>query len=296
MKKIKELDEKIFLLCVVFIMLIGLFEISTIRKTSFDAQNAFYYLTILQSKGPRIPGYAAHDMAVDFITSTLHKNGWQVEIQAGEVNGHPYRNIIGKMGTQATKLLLGSHYDSRLIADNDHNPDWHNYQVPGANDGGSSTAVLLELSRILAVDNRSGIALVFFDIEDQGRIDGWDWILGSREYVKRNSAKPRMMVLLDMVGGHNQTIQPPSNSDKEIYRQIQQVAAQFKYDDHFLNASQGVILDDHVPFLEAGVPSVNLIDIVDPNWHTTQDDLENVSIFSLQRIGDTLIEWINHTH
>ncbi len=296
MKKVAEFDLKIILVCFSSLILLFLTQASMVRKTAFDAQYAFLYLAQLQANGPRIPGSSAHGLAVDFISSTLFKNGWQVEVQSGEVNGHPYRNIIARKDEQPVELLLGSHYDSRLNADGDPNPDWHNYQVPGANDGGSSTAVLLELSRVIPLDRRSGIILVFFDIEDQGRLDGWEWILGSREFVKRNSVKPHMMVLLDMVGGHDQTIQPPTNSDKRIYQQIQSVAGKFGYGNHFLDASKGAILDDHVPFLEAGVPSVDLIDIIDPYWHTVQDDLENVNVLSLQRIGDTLTGWINVSH
>ncbi len=293
MKKVAEFDLKIILVCFSSLILLILSHASTTRKTAFDAQNAFLYLAQLQSNGPRVPGSSAHDLAVDFISSTLFKNGWQVEVQSGEINGHAYRNIIGKRDSQPAGLMLGSHYDSRIFADNDPNPDWHSYHVHGANDGGSSTAVLLELSRVLPADSASGITLVFFDIEDQGRIEGWDWILGSREFVKRNPEKPRTMVLLDMVGGHDQTIQPPTNSNEAIYQQIQETARVFGYGAHFLDASKGAILDDHVPFLEAGVPSVDLIDIIDPNWHTVLDDLENVNINSLQRIGDTLTGWIN---
>ena len=293
MKKVAEFDLKIILVCFTTLILLILSQFSTMRKTSFDAQNAFLYLAQLQSNGPRVPGSSSHDLAVDLISSTLYKNGWQVEVQAGEINGHSYRNIIGTSDNHPAELILGSHYDSRIFADHDPNPDWHNYQVHGANDGGSSTAVLLELSRVLPADSASGTTLVFFDIEDQGRIEGWDWIMGSREFVKRNPEKPRMMVLLDMVGGHDQTIQPPTNSDNEIYQQIQETARKFGYGGHFLDASKGAILDDHVPFLEAGVPSVDLIDIIDPNWHTVLDDLENVNINSLQRIGDTLTGWIN---
>ena len=103
---------------------------------------------------------------------------------------------------------------------------------------------------------------------------------------------PEKMILLDMVGGFDQTIIPPVNSDTNIYHEIQsscRIAGIFR---KFSNPSNSGILDDHVPFLETGVPAVDLIDIIDPRWHTTSDDLENVSLQSLQRIGDTLYFWI----
>ena len=100
------------------------------------------------------------------------------------------------------------------------------------------------------------------------------------------------MILLDMGGGFDQKIIPPVNSDIDIYNEVQAVAADIGYSDNFLGPAKHGILDDHVPFLEIGIPSVDLIDIVDPRWHTTSDDLENVSLQSLQRIGDTLFLWI----
>jgi Zn-dependent M28 family amino/carboxypeptidase len=296
MKKIAEFDVKILLFCCTALAVLGLTWVSGERKTTFDAQSAFQYLARLQSNGPRVPGSAAHDKAVDLITSTLMENGWMVEVQAGSVNDHPYRNIIGRKGPLPANLLLGSHYDSRLVAD--HDPDLRRQKdaVQGANDGGSSTAVLLELSRILPDELSVNVELVFFDIEDQGHINGWDWILGSKEFVKRNPRQPGMMVLLDMVGGHDQTIQPPVNSNPDIYKKIQRTAIRYGYGTHFLNPSKSGILDDHVPFLEAGVPSVDLIDIIDPGWHTATDDLENVNLFSLQRLGDTLTGWISDSY
>jgi Zn-dependent M28 family amino/carboxypeptidase len=296
MKKIAELDVKILLFCCTAMVVMGLTRISGERETTFDAQNAFLYLARLQANGPRVPGSDAHDKAVDLITSTLTKNGWIVEVQSGAIKDHPYQNIIGRKGSSTAKLLLGSHYDSRLVADHDPDPRRQKDAVQGANDGGSSTAVLMELSRILPDELSANIELVFFDIEDQGHIDGWDWILGSKEFVKRNSLQPGAMVLLDMVGGHDQTIQPPVNSNPDIYSEIQKTATRYGYGSHFLNPSKSGILDDHVPFLEAGVPSVDLIDIIDPGWHTATDDLENVNISSLQRVGDTLTGWISDSY
>jgi Zn-dependent M28 family amino/carboxypeptidase len=82
------------------------------------------------------------------------------------------------------------------------------------------------------------------------------------------------------------------NSDKDIYKEIQAVADNLGYAQSFEAQSNHAILDDHVPFLATGIPSLDLIDIIDPRWHTTSDDLENVSMKSLQRVGDTLFFWI----
>ncbi|NMB54364.1 MAG: M28 family peptidase [Leptolinea sp.] len=283
--------EKLSLIFICLLLLIC-FAKTFLRKTAFDGQRAFSLLVRLQGSGARVPSTESHSQAVGFITHQLIKNGWIVQQLPGIVEGHPCINILATRGNGQPKILLASHYDSRMHADRDPDPDRRYLPVPGANDGGSSTVVLLELSRVLTDAQSSNIGLLFFDIEDQGDIPGWDWILGSREFSRQESYHPELLILLDMVGGYNQTIQPPSNSDQFIYQQIQSTADQFEYDDHFLNPSTYSIIDDHVPFLEAGVPSVDLIDIIDPNWHTIFDDIENVSVTSLQRVGDTLYAYL----
>ncbi|MEI8131372.1 MAG: M28 family peptidase [Leptolinea sp.] len=261
-------------------------------KSPFQAEIAFRALAELQENGPRTPGAVSHTLAQEFIANFLTTNGWQVQIQSGSMLNHPVHNIVATRGSGHISTILASHYDSRLFANKDPYQNLRSLPVPGANDGGSSTAVLLELSRILSLSISSDIALVFFDAEDQGNISGWDWILGSRLFVQQLQQYPSKMILLDMVGGFDQKIIPPVNSDIDIYNEIQAVAVDIGNADNFLAPAKHAILDDHVPFLEIGVPAVDLIDIVDPRWHTTADDLENVSLQSLQRVGDTLFLWI----
>ncbi len=280
----------VFVLC--FILYVFMMNSHQSRRSPFNSQNAFIILSRLQSFGPRVPGSYAHAKARDVITTLLKSNGWATEIQSGFTMGQKYHNILARRGNEPIELLLGSHYDSRLMADHDLNPVFHTLPVPGANDGGSSTVVLLELSRILPLEASKNIALVFFDLEDQGILEGWNWILGSQEFVKSNPIHPDVMILLDMIGGHDQAIQPPINSNQKVYREIQVIARELEYADFFKESGRFSIIDDHVPFLDAGIQSVDLIDIVDPYWHTTSDDLENVSLTSLQRIGDTLTRWI----
>ncbi len=99
--------------------------------------------------GPRTVGSAAHQQTGDWISETLQVAGWQVEIQESIYQGQPVRNIIGKWGEGQPWIVLGAHYDSRLAADNDPDPQKHAQPVPGANDGASGVAVLMELARTL---------------------------------------------------------------------------------------------------------------------------------------------------
>jgi Zn-dependent M28 family amino/carboxypeptidase len=221
----------------------------------------------------------------------LESAGWQVEVQESEALGHPIQNIVAKRGDTSPQIILGAHYDSRMFADND--PDFanHTQPVPGANDGASGVAVLLELARTLPEDSIS-TWLVFFDAEDNGRIAGWDWILGSREFVKNNPLQPRAVVIVDMIGDADLNIYKERNSNPDLTDEIWGVANSLGYGQQFIAEYKFSMLDDHTPFLEAGIPAVDIIDFDYPYWHTLADTPDKVSAASLEAVGKTLWTWI----
>ena len=133
--------------------------------------------------GPRVPGSEAHQAFIDWASAELTKNDWQVELQTGEMSGHALTNIIGKKGQGDEIIMLSAHYDSRIVADQDAEFPTVSQPVPGANDGASGVAVLLELSRVLTIPKDKQIWIVLFDIEDNGNLQDWDWILGSRYFA-----------------------------------------------------------------------------------------------------------------
>lgn len=182
-----------------------------------------------------------------------------------------------------------AHYDSRLSADNDPQPLNAALPVPGANDGASGVAVLLEIARVLPAG--APVELAFVDAEDQGRLPGWDWILGSRALAESIPA-PRALILLDMIGDADLNIHPEKNSDPRLTEEIWQTAAALGYGDFFPTQSKYRVIDDHVPFLERGVPAVDLIDLDYPYWHTLADTPDKVSAHSLQVVGETLLAWL----
>ncbi len=143
----------------------------------FDGQRAYEDVKTQVSFGPRSPGTKGHDQIVAWIQKELEAAGWQVEIQDGEALGHSVKNIVAKRGDAPPQIIIGAHYDSRMYADNDPDPANQKKPVPAANDGGSGVAVLLGLARSLPRKS-APVWLVFFDAEDNGRIEGWDWILG----------------------------------------------------------------------------------------------------------------------
>jgi glutaminyl-peptide cyclotransferase len=258
----------------------------------FNGERAYADVAAQIAFGPRTPGSEAHAQAVEWMAVELREAGWQVEIQEAERLGHSIRNVIATRGEGEEWILLGAHYDSRFVADHDADPALRQQPVPGANDGASGVAVLLELARVLPEDLDSKVTLVFFDAEDQGNIEGWDWILGSRAYAESLSELPDAMVLLDMIGDADLQIYRESNSDEALTSAIWQQAAALWHEDVFMDSVKFSMLDDHVPFLELGIPAIDIIDFDYPHWHTTQDDLDAVSAESLQIVGEVILAWL----
>jgi Zn-dependent M28 family amino/carboxypeptidase len=189
------------------------------------------------------------------------------------------------------QILLGAHYDSRIYANRDSDPSKWTQPVPGADDGASGVAVLLELARTLP-DNSVPLWLVFFDAEDNGEIQGWDWLLGSKAFVSTMTAKPKAMILVDMVGDTDLSLPMEANSDKALRTSIWQTASGLGYGNIFIPETKYYIEDDHIPFIQAGIPSVDIIDIDYQYWHTTSDTPDHVSAASLQIVGNVLWSWL----
>jgi glutaminyl-peptide cyclotransferase len=267
------------------------YQVSRLPPVTFDGERAWQDVQTQVAFGPRIPQSDAHAKAVAWLQAQLSDAGWNAQVQSLTYMGHPIQNVIASRGSQAPQILLGAHYDSRLRADRDPDPGRRNQPVPGANDGGSGVAVLLGLARILPTDSVP-ITIVFFDAEDNGNISGWDWILGSRAYVGNMQVAPKAMVLVDMVGGANLTIPMEGNSDKTLRASIWQTASQLGYGDIFIPHVKYNVEDDHIPFVQAGIPSVDIIDLDYPYWHTTEDTPKHVSAHSLQVVGSVLRTWI----
>jgi glutaminyl-peptide cyclotransferase len=258
----------------------------------FDGERAYQDVIYQVELGPRLPGSQAHAQAVDWMQAELIKSGWEVELQETTYQNQPIRNVIAKRGSGSPWIILGAHYDSRFWADNDPDPARHNDPVDGANDGASGVAVLLELARVLPEDLDREIWIVLFDAEDQGRIPGWDWILGSRAFVEALEDEPDAAVIVDMIGDADLNIPMERNSDQEIKQDVWQVAAERGHGDVFIPEPGYSILDDHTPFLERGIRAIDIIDFDYPYWHTVEDTPDKVSPDSLFAVGDTLLHWL----
>jgi Zn-dependent M28 family amino/carboxypeptidase len=256
----------------------------------FDGQRAYHDVQTQTGFGPRTPGSPAHERAVEWIQKELKKAGWQANVQEAEMNGQAIQNIIARRSNEPPQVILGAHYDSRLLADRDQESGNHQ-PVPGANDGASGVAVLLELARTIPTDSVP-LWLVFFDAEDNGNLPGWEWIMGSRAFVAALETRPSAVVIVDMIGDAGLNIYIERNSDTRLAKEIWGQAAGLGYKEQFIAKPKYSLIDDHIPFLEVGIPAVDIIDFDYPYWHTTEDTPDKVSAESLQAVGETLWYWI----
>jgi len=257
----------------------------------FDGQRALADVQTQVDFGPRIPGTEGHEKIRTWMRTELESAGWMVDIQETEMLGHPIFNVTAKRNNDAPQIILGAHYDTRIFADHDADAAKQTRPVPGANDGASGVAVLLELARTLP-ETTVPVWLVFFDAEDNGQIQGWDWILGSRAFASELSVRPQAVIIVDMIGDANLNIHFERNSDATLRAEIWETAASLGHDDVFIAREKHSMLDDHTPFLQAGIPSVDIIDFDYAYWHTTQDTPDKVSAASLQAVGETLWAWV----
>jgi hypothetical protein len=262
---------------------------------AFDGQRAFEHVRQLVAIGPRVAGSPGAQKARDYISKELSALGLRVEEQPfdadtplGRVRMVNLRATLsnGPATADADRLVIGSHYDTKLFKE---------FTFVGANDGGSSTGFLLELARVLkARANPKPIELLFLDGEEA--VVDWhtndDNTYGSRHYVaaaqRAGSLKTiKAFILVDMIGDRDLRMKQDLNSTLWLNDVIWEAAARLKRAEFVDEDTQ--IEDDHLPFLRAGLPAVDLIDLDYPEWHTAEDTLDKVSPASLQAVGDVLL-------
>ncbi len=264
---------------------------STLPRT-FSGEQAYAHVLEQCALGPRPTGSPAVRAAGDAIIAHLERWGWAVETQEFTYRDTPVRNIIGRAG-EGPVVIVGAHYDTRRAADQEDPTQ----PVLGANDGASGTAVLMELARVLEKDRlRHQVWLVFFDAEDNGGLDGWEWCVGSSHMAANLTVRPEAMILVDMVGDADQQFYFEHNSDPALQRELWEVAATLGYTPTFVSEYRWAVYDDHVPFARRGIPAVDIIDLDYPYWHTTRDTPDKVSPASLERVGRVLEVWLEGQH
>jgi glutaminyl-peptide cyclotransferase len=269
---------------------------------AFAGARAYAHVERVVNFGPRPSGSDALKMAGNYIIEQLLEAGLKVEEQAFTANTPrgrvQFRNLVGKTRAQSGKpgsvIIVGSHYDTKHFDE---------FRFVGANDGGSSVGVLLEMARVAT--QQPDLWFVFFDGEecmvDYGPEDG---LWGSKFFVENLQTSGQValvdaLILLDMVGDKNLNVTIPANSYGPLVQQLFGAARALGYRDYFsLRGSE--IYDDHVPFLDAGIRAINIIDFDfgsapgrNDYWHTSHDTLDKVSAGSLEIVGRTTLQMLS---
>lgn len=257
----------------------------------FDSSRAWDHLRAVLAFGPRPAGSPALDQTRQYIRTQLAQlkidlaeQAWDDTTPAGRV--HMVNLIATIPGASQNRLVIAGHFDTKRFRE---------FHFVGANDGGSSTAFLLELARVLK-DRKNALTIELLFLDGEEAVGEWqapDHTYGSRHYVqaaKQNGtlASLKAMLLVDMIGDRDLRIRRDLNSTRWLTDAIWSAARAQKLDDVFID-DVTEIEDDHLPFLEAGIPSVDIIDLEYDAWHTPMDTIEQLSARSLQSVGDVLL-------
>ncbi len=281
----------------------------TPKTTAFDAERAFNHVKAQVEFGPRPAGSAAIEKTRDYLVKELKSYGLKPSLDEftdvtprGKIK---FKNVIAELpGESPNVIIIGSHYDTK---------EFKEFKFVGANDGGSSTGILLEIARVMAAENQNGqkrkftYQFVFFDGEEafcrdwSECLNGKDNTYGSRYYAEKLKKEKKTdsikaMILLDMVGDKDLTIPREESSSAWLVNAIWGTAQEIGYKKQFPSRTFMVGDDDHMPFLRAGIPAVDVIDFEygdgeedNSYWHTEEDTLDKISAQSLKIVGDVIL-------
>ena len=278
---------------------------------SFSGARALELIRDQCALGPRHPGSPGHAALRALIAAAARDAGLAAvelpfvetdPLTGDEIEGFNLVVSAGPAGGE--RLWLGAHYDTRPVADMDADPARRGEPILGANDGGSGVAVLLHLIELLGqAPPPQGVDLLFFDLEDSGRPrQPSTFCLGSRHLARTwqdfgsplAAGTPRGLVLLDMVADRDLRIPMERYSLAHApawTRAVFDRAGALGLDAFVPEPGRGVV-DDHLPFLQAGIPAVDLIDFDYAAWHTAADVPAACSAASLQQVGDLVADLV----
>lgn len=280
---------------------------------SFDSLNVYKFVEEQLAFGSRNPNSTGHKEAVQYFKDYFSKYSDKLDLQEFTYAGYDNQqlnltNIIARFNPSNKKrIFLCAHWDSRPWADKDKLEANKKNPIPGANDGASGVAVLMELARLLKekpVDY--GIDLILFDGEDYGKDDDLsNFCIGSKYFAstKPEDYQPVFGILLDLVGDRKAEFKKEGISmqyAEDIVELVWTVANSVKAD-AFKNVPTPAIYDDHLPLNQAGIKTIDIIDAglvggsSEPErnyWHTMNDDIKNISKRTLWQVGTVLTNLI----
>jgi glutaminyl-peptide cyclotransferase len=269
---------------------------------TIDSARAMQYVKEIVALGPRPLGSENHKKVENYITSHLKGDGVEDDIFTADTpeGKFPVRNIVVKFpGTRDGIIVIASHYDT--------NYPLRNSSYIGANDGASSSALLLEIANQLRGKKREGysIWLVWDDAEEAMKPENElpfdkDSLYGIRHLAEKWQAdgtlkKTKAFLLADMIGDADLNVDHDQNSTPWLEQVVYEAASRLGYQSHFF-ARENQVTDDHIPFVERGVACADLIDFDygynNVFWHTPQDTIDKLSPKSLEIVGRTILETI----
>jgi len=264
----------------------------------FSGTRALEYTRHAVDFGPRPSGSEANKKLQAYILSQIKLDGCEViedAFTAQTPQGEKaMKNIIAKFpGKSGRAIVISGHFDTKLFPGR---------KFVGANDGGSSTGLLLELAHDLARQPRiDDVYLVWLDGEEAVREqwEGTDNLYGSRHLAEkwrqdRTLTRIKALINVDMIGDKNLGIKQEPNSTATVRRLVWKAAADLGYSTFFMSESfPGPIDDDHMPFLKLGVPAIDVIDFDYPPWHEDTDTMDKLSAQSLEIVGTVMLESIH---
>ena len=285
-------------LCAASVLLEGCF--ARANPPAFDAPRAFGILKKQCDFGPRPPGTQAHEKCRDYLLAELRKCATSAELQSFEHvrsgKTYPMWNIIARFGKPgASGILLCAHWDTRPTADQELEPADQKKPILGANDGASGVAILIEMARMFHEKPPSvPVTIVLLDGEDLGPKEA-DMYLGAKYFASKLGGKTgyRYGILLDMVGDKELGIYRESNSQaaaRSVVDKIWEAARRLDYESAFKDSVKYSIWDDHLPLIQAGLPTADVIDFDYAYWHTLDDTVDKCSPESLKIVGETIAE------
>lgn len=274
----------------------------------FNADSCYTYVKRQTDFGPRVPNSEAHQACGEYLVGHFKSLGIKTTVQEAQLNAHDgttlnAKNITAAINPEAkARIFICAHWDSRPFCDEDPDPAKRKQAVLGANDGASGVGVIMELARIMAMTPPSiGIDLILFDAEDYGDRNTSDsYCLGSQYWAKNidtRQYKPNFGILLDMVGAEDAVFCREGVSEQYapfVLDLIWRRAHELGYASKFINQRVGGIVDDHY-FINkiTNIPCIDIIHYTDEQgfpstWHTSEDNMENISKSTLSVVGDVL--------
>lgn len=277
--------------------------VSATLAESFSGDRAHAHVERIVTFGPRPPASPGYEKTLAYLEQALAETGWVTTRQsfsAATPDGPvAFTNLLARHTSapqqpESLPVIIGGHIDSKKLP----------FPFIGANDGGSSTGVLLEIARVLSADSSAAarVELVFFDGEEAFRpnITANDGLYGSKYFAHSLSTRkswPAFGIVLDIVGDPNFALFHNPETPPRFAEIVSEIAGTLEFEKG-LRTAPGAIVDDHIPLQNTGLPCLHLIgDFMSMDyWHQPGDTLDKVTPGMLEKVGKLTLRFLSEAH